>query len=78
MTCAGHFWQAGRRVLHGKQRSREAAEVMPGFRLWIAIDQQFVAFPMRRNNHDGLGSGQLCGQTLQRRAALAGFQRKHR
>ncbi|MNY01513.1 hypothetical protein D3C86_1340470 [compost metagenome] len=73
----GQFGVAGGGVLHGKQFGREAAEVVPGFRVWMAGHQQLVAFPVGRDNHDGFRPGQFGGEPSQRRPTGARLQGEH-
>ena len=73
----GQLWCAGCRILHGIQRSRETAEVVPGFGMLARRQQQALAFPVGRHHHDGFGPGQLGGQSGQGRAAGTWIQGQH-
>ena len=53
------FRVSGRGILHRVQGWRKPTEIMPGARLRVGVHQQFIAFPMRRDNHNRFGPGQL-------------------
>ena len=73
----GQLWCAGCRILHGIQRSRETAEVVPGFGMLARRQQQALAFPVGRHHDYGFGSWQIGGQFSQCRAAGARLQSQH-
>src|SRR5471032_379384 len=64
-------------VLHGEQFPWEATEIVPSLGRGAASNEQALAFPVRRDHHNGCWPWQFGCQALECRAAGTGLQGEH-